>query len=681
LSDHDRDPTQGNPGEGRRLDDEAQEKGDGAQAPGSGPPPATWAGRRRSSSEEAGKHEQVPGEEAEERHPAADEPQGQTPESSESGDGVPEDESAAPSGDTGERLGEDTFEADTLALGDREAAREAALEGLRARAAENTTKHGTEAITVPPPPTPPPGEAPAEAEQPPAEAPPAAVPAGADEGPPSQRSIWARFVAGSLLVVVAMATATALSLLVVLNDVLAGFRGIRGVQNQLVVAHPGEPQTILILGSDERPDEAEEFGARSDTAILLRIASDQITVLSIPRDLKVNIPGHGLDRFNAAYTYGGPQLTLKVVKQLTGITDINHVVNVDFTGFADAVNSIGCVYVDVDHHYYHSNVGLPIEEQYAEIDIPAGYQRMCGYNALQYVRYRHEDNDLVRSARQQEFLREMRQELPADRIANDYTELVDVLHKYVTLDIQRGVDLITLARLIVSAGGAPVVQVNFPANLGGPNASYVTASDSAIRAAVTKFQGDVSTPAEEESSDGSGDGGGGSAPGDGGGSGGGGEPDPPPLIDSTASGQQFAAELAATETKGGKPMLKFRVYYPTLLAPESTITTDSRAFPIDGPGDEVYHGYKIVASIPTDAYTGYYGVSGTDWKEPPILEHPDEIREIDGQEYLLSWDGPALRLIGWKTDEGSYWVDNTLLNVLTPGQMFGIAQSMQKYAG
>ena len=154
--------------------------------------------------------------------------------------------------------------------------------------------------------------------------------------------------------------------------------------------------------------------ARSDTTILLRVAADQITVMSIPRDLKVNIPGHGIDRFNAAYTYGGPKLALKVVKQLTGLDNINHVVNVDFNGFADAVNAIDCVYVDVDHHYYHSNLGLAASEQYAEIDVPAGYQRMCGYNALQYVRYRHEDNDLVRAARQQEFLREARQELPAD---------------------------------------------------------------------------------------------------------------------------------------------------------------------------------------------------------------------------------------------------------------------------
>ena len=178
--------------------------------------------------------------------------------------------------------------------------------------------------------------------------------------------------------------------------------------------------------------------------------------MSIPRDLKVNIPGHGIDKFNAAYSYGGPKLTLKVIKQTMGITNINHVVNVDFTGFADAVNSIGCVYVDVDQHYYHSNVGLAPSEQYAEIDIPAGYQRMCGFNALSYVRYRHDDNDLVRSARQQEFLREMRQELPAGQIASDYDKLKSILQKYVTLDIQNTGDLLSLAQLIVAANGAPV---------------------------------------------------------------------------------------------------------------------------------------------------------------------------------------------------------------------------------
>ena len=127
-----------------------------------------------------------------------------------------------------------------------------------------------------------------------------------------------------------------------------------------------------------------------------------------------------------------------MVKQLTGIDDINHVVNVNFTGFADAVNAIGCVYVDVDHHYFHSNAGLAPAEQYAEIDIPAGYQRMCGLNALAYVRYRHDDNDLVRAARQQEFLRQARQELPAAEIAGDFNDLNRIAEKYVTIGHSQG---------------------------------------------------------------------------------------------------------------------------------------------------------------------------------------------------------------------------------------------------
>lgn len=674
------------------------DEGAGAEPTASEPTPATWAGRQRSAPEDAGEHDQLPAdapepkedeadpvseeaeEEAEESNEIEEAAEPEEPEEAEEAEDAKDAEEPV-AGDTAERLSQDTIEANTLALGDREAAREAALAGLRARAAENASKPGTEAITAPPPKTSQPTEAQADGEQPPAKAPPAPVtPAEETDDEPPPRGVWARFAAGSALIIVAMATATALSGFFFVNGLLDGFRGVPGIQNELAVAHPGDPQTILILGSDERPEDRAS-GARSDTTILLRIASDQITVMSIPRDLKVNITGFGPDKFNAAYTYGSVPLTVKTVKQLTGITEINHVVNVNFTGFADAVNSIGCVYVDVDRHYYNSNVGVAPSDQYAEIDIPAGYQRMCGYNALQYVRYRHDDNDLVRSARQQEFLRELRQELPAERIADDYSELVDILHKYVTLDIQKGVDLINLARLILSASGAPVVQVRFPANLGGPTASYVTASKPAIKEAVAKFEGETPTATPEaSSSEGSSSG---EGSGSGGGSASGGEaPAPPPLIDSTTTGQETAATLAAAKTKGGKPMLRFPVGYPTKLAPDSLISTDqSRAFPIDGPGDEEYHGYKFVVSMPTDGYTGYYGVSGTDWRDPPILDNPDETRTLDGQDYLLSWDGGQLRLIGWKTDEGSYWVDNTLLNVLTPGQMFGIAQSIRKYTG
>ncbi len=79
--------------------------------------------------------------------------------------------------------------------------------------------------------------------------------------------------------------------------------------------------------------------------------------MSIPRDLKVAIPGHGVEKINAAYSYGGAKLTLETVKQLTGLR-INHVINIDFSGFVNAVNELGCVYLDIDRKYFNSGLGF-----------------------------------------------------------------------------------------------------------------------------------------------------------------------------------------------------------------------------------------------------------------------------------------------------------------------------------
>src|SRR5918912_2884441 len=147
-------------------------------------------------------------------------------------------------------------------------------------------------------------------------------------------------------------------------------------------------------------------GARSDTIMLVRLDADKdaTAILSLPRDLKVEIPGHGTDKINAAYEVGGPELTLKTVKAVTGLR-INHVVNVHFTGFWRAVNAVGCVYADIDRRYFNDSAA------YSYIDVQPGYQRMCGRKALQYVRFRHEDSDLVRSARQQDFIRQAKQQV------------------------------------------------------------------------------------------------------------------------------------------------------------------------------------------------------------------------------------------------------------------------------
>ncbi len=142
---------------------------------------------------------------------------------------------------------------------------------------------------------------------------------------PRARPLWARFLAASLVIVISMAAATSISILLYLTDIAKGLSDnekFASLQSQLTDVDGGDPQTILIIGSDKRLGTKGDPG-RSDTTILLRVDPEKhaIALLSIPRDLKVNIPGYGVDKFNEAFSDGGPDKTLKVVKQLTGLED------------------------------------------------------------------------------------------------------------------------------------------------------------------------------------------------------------------------------------------------------------------------------------------------------------------------------------------------------------------------
>jgi polyisoprenyl-teichoic acid--peptidoglycan teichoic acid transferase len=691
--------------DGRPPTEEDIEQPDEGQVPLAGeagepeiPPPATFAGRQRAAAGEDSADEEEPpevdpadelelpedefafeaeedgGEPAAEEEPAveaepadAEEPGAEEP----GADEEPMDAEAAAAAPT--------VEAETLALADREAAREAAMAGVKARAAKQEAKRETathavaEEAAVP-------GE---QVEPEPVEPEPAAATAVGAGEPPKPRALWARFLAASLVIMTSMATATAVTLLLYATDIAEGLGGIPGVTKQLTETDGGDPQTILILGSDKRP--TDDTG-RSDTAILLRVDPDQhaISLLSIPRDLKVSIPRHGIDKFNAAYSYGGPSLTLETVKRLTGL-DVNHVVNINFTGFADAVNALDCVYIDVDRSYF-----IPPESGIAEIDIDAGYQRLCGLKALQYVRFRHEDNDLVRSARQQDFLREARQGIPPSKLVSDRRELLDIFEQYTTSDnaLKDPIQVIELIKTLFYVRNAPVHEVHFPAELGGPDDPYVTASNEAIQNALGQFLGTEGTPgpAPSGSAEEAGPEGGKGA------KGGKDKEKPPPedtgpaMIDATGAIQPYAQKLAATDTKDGKPMLDFPLYYPTQMPAssllDSTVLDASRAFPIDGPGDDEYRGYKFVFGLPGSAgFPEYFGVSGTNWQDPPILDNPSETREIEGREYGLYYDGDRLRLVGWKTKKAAYWVNNTLLQTLDADEMLAIARSLRELGG
>ena len=224
---------------------------------------------------------------------------------------------------------------------------------------------------------------------------------------------WVRVLKWTVLVIVVATAASVGIAFGYLQNTLAQAGGgtkaakatVKAVKKQLTVTHTShEPVNILVLGSDRREHMAGDKG-RSDSIMLLRIdpSNKSISMLSIPRDLRVEIPGWGSDRINAAYSDGGPALSVATFKALTGLP-VNHFLDVNFVGFADMVDYLGGVYIDVDRQYYNNTAVTG----YSSIDIPAGYQRLNGANALGFVRYRHDQlGDWGRMQRQQLFMREL----------------------------------------------------------------------------------------------------------------------------------------------------------------------------------------------------------------------------------------------------------------------------------
>ena len=270
--------------------------------------------------------------------------------------------------------------------------------------------------------------------------------------------------------------------------------------SELAHANAGGPQTLLLIGSDKRAKSAVDANtpAHSDTMLLVHLDPNEpeTTMLSIPRDLKVTIhPDHGqamVAKINAAYTLGGVKLAIKTIRQVLGI-QINHVVDVNFAGFKALVNYLGCVYVQVDRRYYHSNAGLAAGQTYDAINIQPGYQKLCGDDALHYVRYRHADTDLVRGARQQDFLRQIKDQVGASGLVARLHPIERLFGKYASTDIRSSDDVLKLLELLVQSASHPVRQIQFQSSLGP---SYVTASRGQIRSTVNAFlHGGAAAPA------------------------------------------------------------------------------------------------------------------------------------------------------------------------------------------
>ena len=173
----------------------------------------------------------------------------------------------------------------------------------------------------------------------------------------------------------------------------------------------------LIVGSDSRenlPDDLEgsfgDFaGARADVIILAQVVDGRRQLLSIPRDLRVEIPGQGVNKINAAYAFGGPDLLVETVANATGIRP-NHYLEVEFGGFAGIIDALGGIELDIPY---------PARDTKSGLEIDAGVQTVDGATALAYARSRSYEElrdgewvaqgggDVARAARQREVLTKM----------------------------------------------------------------------------------------------------------------------------------------------------------------------------------------------------------------------------------------------------------------------------------
>jgi polyisoprenyl-teichoic acid--peptidoglycan teichoic acid transferase len=496
-----------------------------------------------------------------------------------------------------------------------------------------------------------------------------------------------RFALAAVLVIGGTAATTAVAGLLQVKNLVNDISGTPPLQtNQIQLPAPGKPQTILIIGSDHRAGEAFK-DANTDTMLLVRLnsASSTINVLSIPRDLQVTIPGFGVAKINSAYQDGGPGLLIKTIRQnVFPALRVNHIVDVNFGGFTDLVNAIGCVYSDVDHRYYNNT----LYTNYSSIDVQPGYQKLCGVKALQFVRFRHTDSDLTRNARQQDFIRWAKDQYGIDRLFHNRDRLLRIFGKHAQTD--RGLHstdgLIDLFNLVLNSDGNTIRQFQFPAVFepcnSGPTtattaACVVTASPGPEHAVFTRFMtpsakltaaAKTATPrlsprSKRKLSKG-------------------------PRIDANGlsanptAGQAQAAAL----TK-----LKMPIYYPRLLQAGSQYCVGiaancsvgegagtgfyPREYVIRDQHGNPYPSYRMTLEI-NPVLGEYYGVQGTTWHNPPLLVSPSATKVVGGRKLYLYADGGRLTNVAWKGPQGGwYWISNTLQSTIPNAQMVGMAAS------
>ena len=245
-------------------------------------------------------------------------------------------------------------------------------------------------------------------------------------------------------------------------------------------------RNIMVLGVDRRSGDT----GRSDTLFvtMLDTSRNQAALLSVPRDTLVSIPGHGWDKVNHAYAYGGHDLSRKTLENFLGI-QINNYVLVDFQGFIKLVDAIGGVDIDVEKPMQYAD---PYDgENGLVINLQPGRQHMDGTTAIQYVRYRDEEGDIGRVARQQKFMKAVFAKLRSTSLLTRAPEIARTLYQSIETDLSvtdLASLLVTFAKNVSGTSQLETAMVQgSPAYL--DDVSYWIPNMMALRQQVAQFQG------------------------------------------------------------------------------------------------------------------------------------------------------------------------------------------------
>ncbi len=461
------------------------------------------------------------------------------------------------------------------------------------------------------------------------------------------------------------------------------------VAKALAPTYSGEPQTLLLVGTDQRkpPHQGPEAVVlpHSNEMLLVRIdpRKPTISMLSIPRELSVSFTtpyGEALteQRFTSAYTYGwiesrskhsvsgGIKLMLETIKKAIGVS-VNHVFVIDFKQFEHAVQELGCMYFPVDKRYYHNN-SEPGAEQYMDINLKPGYQILCGHQALEYVANRHESTSLIRDARDQRFVLEAKSQFGGS-LFEEREKFERILAKNVTTTLKGEEEILNLLYLLVESAGKPVRQIHFPlAGAGFSNAGQAVdfATPQDIHQAVAQFMGGTGKIAGTRLH----------------------------RALSTVKARRRRArrqsqrntllepsmaptsEEALAHARRMASYLKFPLEYPRIRNADAESEPDElRLYKLHAPNHVGYHSYVIV--IDRGLLGQYYDVQGTTWQNPPIISKPSQEVRIGKRTYMLVESGEHIVTVAWRQFGAVYWVENTLSNNVSPRQMLEIAEETQ----